>query len=262
MPKRKSPPETPKKTDESQTTWKLLWWSVIAIVGLAVLSESLPRRPRKATETTPAGQGKTRTPSAKPVENEVAPPLSVNFKPFNVMGAELFTSFMVTCPEELTGITRTNFGIPVYGNGKTFGVVLKNVKKGETYKVTAKANGIINESVVVARISQDDPFIVVLTPIRANYNELAKVRQTIPMDFVFAVSKNNSEPTEQAQRWTVHQINDCPTLVTISTITRRGKLSPIETNGRTLSPASSMRTTPGLTPSCTTPSNMEGVKRS
>jgi hypothetical protein len=140
------------------------------------------------------------------------------------MGAELFTSFMVTCPENLTGITRNNFGIPVYGNGKTFGVVLRNVKKGESYRVTAKANSIINESTVLARITQDAPYVIVLTPILSDYTELAKIKQTIPVDFVFAVSRNGAEPIEKSQRWTVHQINDCPISVTINTITPEGKI--------------------------------------
>jgi hypothetical protein len=140
------------------------------------------------------------------------------------MGAELFTSFMVTCPENLTGITRNNFGVPVYGNGKTFGVVLRNVKKGESYRATAKANSIINESTVLARITQDAPYVIVLTPILSDYTELAKTKQTIPVDFVFAVSRNGAEPIEKSQRWTVHQINDCPISVTINTITPEGKI--------------------------------------
>ena len=101
MPKRKNPPETPKKTDESQTTWKLLWLSALIIVALAVLSEVLPGRSRQATNVEPGSTVNPRNPREMAVDNEVAPPLAVNFKPFNVMGSELFTSFMVTCPEKL-----------------------------------------------------------------------------------------------------------------------------------------------------------------
>jgi hypothetical protein len=210
-----------KRAKESQTVWYLLWIVALLSVAAAFLKETIGGR-RSSNSTTSA------TPRAQPQTevSRVQPEIVFSFAPFNVMGTELFTSFMVTCPENLTGITRHNFGIPIYGNGKTFGVVLKNVKKGETYRVTVKANSIINESTVLAKIAQDDPYVVVLTPIRSDYSELAKTKQTVPVDFVFAVSKNGADPIEKSQRWTVHQINDCPISVTINTITPEGKIVP------------------------------------
>ena len=218
---KRPPPITKEKdgTGKGQSTLNWVLLSALIVVMLTIASDLL-RDPSRSDA--PSG-GSTKQPSQARAPG-VDPSTESIFSPFNVMGTELFTSFMVTCPETLTGITRTNFGITVYGNGKTFGVVLKNVKKGETYHVTAKANSIVNESSVVARITQDESYVVVLTPIRSDYTELAKIKQTIPVDFVFAVSKNGADAIEKSQRWTVHQINDCPTSITINTITPEGKV--------------------------------------
>ena len=215
----KRPPPITKEKGLSTINWVLM--SALIVVVLTIASDLL-RDPSRSDA--PSG-GSTKQPSRARAPG-VDPSTESNFTPFNVMGAELFTSFMVTCPENLTGITRNNFGIPVYGNGKTFGVLLRNVKKGESYRVTAKANSIINESTVLARITQDAPYVIVLTPILSDYTELAKTKQTIPVDFVFAVSRNGAEPIEKSQRWTVHQINDCPISVTINTINPEGKIVP------------------------------------
>jgi hypothetical protein len=142
------------------------------------------------------------------------------------MGSELFTSFMVTCPEKLIpSMTKNVFSVPVYGNGQMLGVVLQNVKKGESYRVTLKANSIINESTVLAQITHDAPYVTVLTPIQADYSELARTKQTMPVDFIFYVSKNAAAATVKSARWTVHQINDCPTSLSISTVAADGTIT-------------------------------------
>jgi hypothetical protein len=218
----KGPPKLPHEQVKSNKSQAKANWVILAALVLVVLPIAAGFFEDTSTDQ-PASKGPARQSSKAQVTGSNQATES-NFTPFNVMGAELFTSFMVTCPENLTGITRNNFGVPVYGNGKTFGVVLRNVKKGESYRVTAKANSIINESTVLARITQDAPYVIVLTPILSDYTELAKTKQTIPVDFVFAVSRNGAEPIEKSQRWTVHQINDCPISVTINTITPEGKI--------------------------------------
>jgi hypothetical protein len=218
---KRPPPITQEKdgTAQGQSTLNWVLLSALIVVVLIIGSDFLRD---KNSSNAPSG-GSTKQPSQARAPG-IDPATESNFSPFNVMGTELFTSFMVTCPETLTGITRNNFGIPVYGNGKTFGVVLRNVKKGESYRVTAKANSIINDSTVLARITEDAPYVIVLTPILSDYTELAKTKQTIPVDFVFSVSRNGAQPIERSQRWIVHQINDCPISVTINTVTTEGKI--------------------------------------
>jgi hypothetical protein len=97
----KGPPKLPHEQVKSNKSQAKANWVILAALVVVVLPFAAGFFEDTSTDQ-PASKGPARQSSKAQVTGSNQATES-NFTPFNVMGAELFTSFMVTCPENLTG---------------------------------------------------------------------------------------------------------------------------------------------------------------
>ncbi len=180
-----------------------------------------PSRPE--VSTTPP------SPAAEPARSEATATTqeSVDFQPFAARGNELFPSHQLSLNSTLSSGYRTEPGLaPQYGINGSIGVVLKNVRKGETYVVSVRADRFINESTETFDIVEDAKFVVIFPRIGYDYTALRRNTQTTFMNLSFSVRRGSQSAGRTiTEKWQVHQINDCPLTVETQTMLKHGLVS-------------------------------------
>lgn len=179
---------------------------------------------RPAVRATPP----TYNPAEPPVtEVTVSSQESVDFQPFAARGNELFPSHQLSLNSTLSSGYRTEQGLaPQYGINGSIGAVIKNVRKGETYVVSVRADRFINESTETFDIVEDAKFVVMFPRIGYDYTALRRNTQTTFMNLSFSVRKGGQATGRTiTEKWQVHQINDCPLTVETQTMLKHGLVS-------------------------------------
>ena len=137
----------------------------------------------------------------------------LSFETFNRFDNELFGSMV------LTWVNRKSEGqvepdskhAPhLGGEGCFVAAVLRNVKKGESYRVEVRGSGFISKSSTVVQVAEDLPLVTVGPTTTFDYGRLGSLTQTTPFDVTVTVQRNDEPPVERTDRWQAHQINDCP----------------------------------------------------
>lgn len=197
-----------------------LWEKYFEKKAVTQLGGFIPAK-RPAVSATPP----TYNPAEPPVtEVTVSSQEPAEFTPFSVRGNELFPSHQLSFNRTLSSGYRTEPGLaPQYGINGSIGVVLKNVRKGETYVISVRADRFINESTETFEIVEDAKFVVIFPQIGYDYTALRRNTQTTFMNLSFSVRKGGQTTGRTiTEKWQVHQINDCPLTVETQTMLKHG----------------------------------------
>lgn len=179
---------------------------------------------RPAVRATPP----TYNPAEPPVtEVTVSSQEPADFTPFSTRGNELFPSHQLSFNSPSNSGYRAEPGLaPQYGINGSIGVVLKNVRKGETYVVSMSADRFINESNETFNIMEDAGIVVIFPRIAYDYTALRRNTQTTFMNLSFNVRRGGQSAGRTiTEKWQVHQINDCPLTVETQTMLKHGLVS-------------------------------------
>ena len=176
----------------------------------------LPPNQRNITTSTA-----TNTPHSRPQA-------VVDFEPYSGYSEELFPSRVLTMAgRQTTSQYRKKDGeAPRYGISGTIGVIIRNVRRGESYTVEIDADRMIGTTKETF-VMQEDAGVVLICP-RLNYDyvNLRRNTQTSFINVSFKVLKDNqADGTAKIRRWQVHQINDCPILLEHKTLRADGSLT-------------------------------------
>ncbi len=151
----------------------------------------------------------------------------LKFTPFSPYGNELFGSMILTW----SNVKSTTSGILApgglveakhYGSNCQVGVILENVKKGEVYEISISGDRFIKRTSTLVRIEEDAPFVTAGPATAYDYYQLQVLRQTSLFNITFEVSRDGGRKISKAETWQAHQINDCPTMLSRSYISRHG----------------------------------------
>jgi hypothetical protein len=151
----------------------------------------------------------------------------VDFTPFAARGNELFPSHLLSLNSNPSSGYSTEPGLaPQYGINGSIGVVVNNVRKGETYVVSVSADRFINESTETFKIVDDSKLVVIFPRLAYDYVALRRNTQTSLMNLSFTVRRGGqSAGRTMTEKWQVHQINDCPFTVETQTMMKHGLVS-------------------------------------
>jgi hypothetical protein len=219
---------------------KTYFW--VIVIGWVVFTwfdedNADPVSPPPKTSTRPV-RGKVPSPSnrPRPVSTTTAPqpeppqPVvesAVDFTPYSRTGNEIFPSHLLSIKTSSASGYRKPAGMaPSYGVEGSLGVIVRNVRRGETYKVTITGDQFIKASEETYAINENAPVAVMHPRLNYDYPALRRNTQTTFTNVTFSVSKGAQEPgTVKTQKWQIHQINDCPLWLTVRTIQADGSFS-------------------------------------
>jgi len=163
-------------------------------------SQNPPAKP-----ATPAGS----TPEAAPMASYQ----NLQFTPYSYFGREIFAAV------ELAFVNVENDeGEPFpdgpklaesFGDG-SIGVALLDVKKGERYVIEIRGDRFLKPSRITVVIEKSSK-VVTITPKEVfDFEELARLRQAVPINIYFTVQKGNQQPLTKTETFRVRPPNDCP----------------------------------------------------
>jgi hypothetical protein len=96
-----------------------------------------------------------------------------------------------------------------FGDG-SIGVALSDVKKGEKYVVEIRGDRFLKPSRLTVVI-ENSAKVVTITPKEVfDFEELAGLRQAVPINVYFTVQKGNLPPITSTETFRVRPPNDCP----------------------------------------------------
>lgn len=178
-------------------------------------------------------------PSGLPQSIKVGPGKEVlSFEVFNRFDSELFGSLVLTWANfkgDGASGRDENHAPHLGGEGAIVAAVLRNVKKGETYRIEVRASKFLKPSSVVFVVSEDAELVTAGPTTIYDYDRLGSLTQTSPFDVSVVVQRDQENPVEMTQRWQAHQINDCPTSFSLLQIDKHGEKSLITVdNPRTI----------------------------
>lgn len=156
--------------------------------------------------------------SERPIEAEA----------FGRYGNEIFPSFILT----MANLTRKNKGGTEhkYGDEAQAAVVVRNVKKGDRYQVEISADRFINRVSKQYDFSQGSAAVMLAPVATFDYLELTKVKQTMPFNVTFKITRHDGKVFETTQVWQVRQINDCPLKLDQRALDKEGKVIETQVN--------------------------------
>lgn len=178
------------------------------------------------------GSAKSRDGKASKVNGMPARREILTFETFNCFDRELFGSMILTWAnykDSKQGEPDEKLAPHLGGQGCFVAAVLRDVKKGETYRVTVRGSAFMLLSSTLIRIEEDAPLVTAGPTTSFDYARLGSLTQTTPFDVKVSVQREQEAPVELTERWQAHQINDCPTAFSLMKIDRLGakQLRPI-----------------------------------
>lgn len=111
-----------------------------------------------------------------------------------------------------------------YGDEAQAAVVVRNVKKGDRYQVEISADRFINKVSKQFIFSQDNAAEMMAPVTTFDFLELTKVKQTMPFNVTFKITRHDGKMFEDTQVWQVRQINDCPLRLDQRGLNKDGKV--------------------------------------
>jgi len=216
-----------------------LWFILLVWLAVVLFEEASPETPIPPAK--PAGR-QSRVPTTKSTERPKATPRplpatkeaekipaehSVDFTPYARMGNEIFPSHVLSIKTSSSSSYRKPAGMaPSYGIQGTIGVIVRNVRKGETFKVTISGDQFIKPSEETFTIWEDAPAVVLHPLIKYDYPSLRRNTQTTFTNLTFTVNKGaQGNGSSKTQKWQIHQINDCPLRLTVRNVLADGSYS-------------------------------------
>lgn len=178
----------------------------------------------------------SQTPTVKP--KQAAPSLqesaplatqqAVQFSPYSYFGKEIFASVELAFVNMDTGEEESPFPDEVklaegFGHG-SIGVVLSDVKKGERYIVEVSGDRFLKPSRMTLTIEKSAKAITVTPKEVFDFEDLAKLRQAVPVNIYFTVQKGNQAPMSTTETFRVRPPNDCPIRMSTYEIDQSGKV--------------------------------------
>lgn len=178
----------------------------------------------------------SQTPPVKP--KQAAPSLqepaplaiqqAVQFSPYSYFGKEIFASVELAFVNMDTGEEESPSPDEVklaegFGHG-SIGVVLSDVKKGERYIVEVRGDRFLKPSRMTLTIEKSAKAITVTPKEVFDFEDLAKLRQAVPVNIFFTVQKGNQAPMTTTETFRVRPPNDCPIRMSTYEIDQSGKV--------------------------------------
>lgn len=212
----------------------------VAVMALKGLSSSENDADGRPSSTRTAAVSQSAEPSkpiqvARPAESQAStqnqerpvPEATLSDRPFEAeafgrYGNEIFPSFILT----MANLSRKHKGGTEhkYGDEAQAAVVVKNVKKGDRYQVEISADRFINKVSKQFVFSQDSAAEMMAPATTFDFLELTKVKQTMPFNVSFRITRHDGKVFEDTQVWQVRQINDCPLRLGQRGLNKEGKV--------------------------------------
>lgn len=225
--------------DSTSAVWNFLFTGVL--VGMIIIAPKLwnqykekdyykPPALPQASKPLPPPAVKSRLKSTQSSGYDVASQQqgkAIDFAPFSRIGNELFPSRIIAG----AAIPRSKHiqrpgEAPHYGVNGSIGVVVRNVRQGETYIINITGDRFISESSASYTIGADANAVVLLPTINYDFLALRRNTQTSSINLSFKVRRaNEPEGRTIVRAWQVHQINDCPMNLGVSRIQADGSES-------------------------------------
>lgn len=158
-------------------------------------------------------------------ESTSAPgPVAPQARPFEVQaigifGKDLFPSLILT----MAGLKRKDGS--KFGETSMAGVYVPNIRKGDSYEVEISADQFMNVGKKTFTFEEDRAGAILMPEINYEFTALSKVKQTMPFNVKYKVTRNDGQTFEEAQVWRVHQINDCPLSLKQHRVGKDGRLT-------------------------------------
>ena len=216
-----------------------VWIILVVWLATVVFREANPEAPIQPPK--PSGRQGSVPPTKSPDRPKVTPkplpstkeaeriPLesSVDFTPYARTGNEIFPSHVLSIKTGTPSSYRKRTGMaPSYGTQGIIGVIVRNARKGETFKVTISGDQFIKPSEETFTIWEDAPAVVLHPHLQYDYQSLRRNTQTTFTNLTFTVKKGaQGNGSSQTQKWQVHQINDCPLVLTVRNVLGDGNYS-------------------------------------
>lgn len=170
----------------------------------------------------PTKDTSSQTTPVKPTSNEgpmrEATPLAsyqnVQFSPYSYFGREIFAALELAFVNVANDDEEEPFPdgpklAENYGDG-SIGVALSDVNKGEKFVVEIRGDRFLKTSRITVVI-ENSAKIVTITPKEVfDFEELARLRQAVPINVYFTVQKGNQPPLAKTETFRVRPPNDCP----------------------------------------------------
>lgn len=155
-------------------------------------------------------EAESRTPAGPPKIYPPDPSAEFAFEPYGITGRGLFPSFIVATAtiEAQPGADE----LTVYGDrlGAGYaGVLLRNVRKGDTFVVEVSCDGFIKPSRCTFTAKDSEVVVRANPKLKFDFDALSRNSQTRPISMSFKVTRNGVELDEVTQTWQLHQMNDC-----------------------------------------------------
>ena len=149
------------------------------------------------------------------------------FAPFQPLGKELFPSHIIAFAN--TKLKPGNHGqsdAQHYGSPDFLaGVLISAPKKGDRFAVDVTADRFMLPSSISFTADRDARVVSAGAASLFDYVALGKVRQTTPFNVTIKVRRNDQDPVVFTEVWQAHQINDCPTWISVATLSEKNGVS-------------------------------------
>ena len=133
---------------------------------------------------------------------------------YNPFRKDLFPSFILstaTLNMDDPALKPAADDATMYGDpAAAFGVLLRNVHKGDKFVVEISADGLIKPSKTTFTIKQSEVLVGAAPKLKFDFDALAQINQTKPINVEFKVNRNGEQLDDATETYQVHQINDCP----------------------------------------------------
>jgi hypothetical protein len=239
LPPKKRPSARPVQAGAAQTAiapasrpgGKLRWrklWPIPALAALALLigyAASASRNPERTASTERKASVRRTPPSLEPQRTHIE--FTEGFAPFSPMGKEIFPSQLIAFANTRMKPRRPEPGDAAHHGDADFlvGVLIGAPKRGDKIVVEVTADRFMRPASVAFTVEKDARWASAGPAPLFDYESLAKVRQTSPFNVTIKVRRNEEKPVVFTEVWQAHQINDCPTWVSVSTLSERDGIS-------------------------------------
>ena len=200
----------------STIVWVVLIASAITIKAWTVYGERKSVTSKKSSARTSSSTRESNTED------------TVDFEPYSSLSEELFASRLISMAGRKSSNPprQTEGEAPRYGINGSIGVIVKNVRKGESYTVKISADRLISESVESFIINEDAGVVVLCPRLNYDYVGLRRNTQTSFINVSFQTLKGAQMTGRTiSRRWQVNQINDCPIQLESRRVMKDGSFS-------------------------------------
>jgi hypothetical protein len=213
---------TPAPRSKSKIRWTKLWPIPTLVILALMIGYAASTNRAQQPSSPPAPKASVRKTPATPEPRRTQIEFTRGFAPFNPMGKELFPSQLIAFANTKMKPRRPGPGDAKHYGDPEFlaGVLIGTPRAGDRIVVDINADRFMRPSSVEFKVEKDAPSASAGPAPQFDYEALAKVRQTTPFNVTVKVRRNDEDPVVFSEVWQAHQINDCPTWVSVSALTK------------------------------------------